>query len=288
MRTTKFIERPLLTARRTTAIIAILLAIFAIIGLSVLPAYAAQPQVTCPTHKSVQNWTNPSQVAAHGFFTEVFTPSAASVTFTKDNGPVFLNLNLATTNTTSPVASRITEIDTSFPVDQRVKCWQPDENRDVVVDVTMRFAQASPPPGLTENVFLWNAPFGPNPSTLTSIGVTRSLNPFSGQQEYNAIVAQDLDFGTFSGLLLLAPVPSWLDATAWHTVRITVTNSTATIEVLQGTHSFTQVISTPLLHRPEPLGFELSVDNEVFPGVFAPVFVPDTLTVGSLDISATP
>ncbi len=270
--------------RFLTGIIAALLSLGFGLAL-VFPVQANQPQVTCVRQKHISEWDNVSQLQARGFFTEVFSPEG-SLGFGQNGGTRFLALNVAATPqfTGQAVASRITEIDTSAPPAQRVKCWQPDASHAVVAEYTIRFDQAAPPPGLTENMILWNAPFGQNPIPLSAVGVTRSLNPFTGQTAYSAIVAQDLDFSTFSGLFLTTPMPAWLNAADWHTVRVTVSQQGALIEVSQGAHPFTPVLQTPFLHPPEPLGFEFSVDNEVFPGVFAPVTVPDGLDVGPFDI----
>jgi hypothetical protein len=73
-------------------------------------------------------------------------------------------------------------------------------------------------------------------------------------------------------------MPAWLDATQWHTVDIVLSPETVVISVEQNGNS-ENVIQTTLLHAPEALGFEFSVDNEVFPGFYSPVTVPDQLDV---------
>lgn len=270
-------------------IIAMLVALL-LVGLAVaLPVQAGdQPTTTCVRHKHVENWTNTSALAAHGFFGETFSPQA-SLSFGQGDGYKFLSLDLATTPDFAGeyVASRITEIDTSPPADQRVKCWQPGAGEQVVVETVIRFDQAQPPFGLTENVFLWNAPFGQNPLPITAIGATRSLDLATFQPQYSAIVAQDLVLFPFSGLLVTQPMPTWLDASDWHWVRITVTETQAIVEVAQGEHAYTSILQVSLLHAPEALGFEYSVDNEVFPSSYAPVTVPDGLDTGYLDIRLT-
>jgi hypothetical protein len=263
-----------------------------VVSLSVLnPARASDaPQVTCVRHKQVTNWTNTLQLEARGFFREVFSPEA-SLGFGQDSNYKYLSLNVAATPQFSGqyVASRITEIDTSVSADQRVKCWQPTANEDVVAEFAVRFDQSVAPFGLTENMFLWNAPFGQNPIPLTAVGVTRSLDLTTNQPTYSAIMAQDLVFDpTFSGSLQTAPMPVWLDASAWHLVRVTVSQQDALIEVSQGVHPFTPVLQSAFVHPPEPLGFEFSVDNEIFPGVLAPVTTPDSLHVGEFDLELAP
>jgi hypothetical protein len=83
-------------------------------------------------------------------------------------------------------------------------------------------------------------------------------------------------------------MPAWLDAGEWHSVRITISQQTAQVEVAQGTHAFTLAARATLLHPAEPLGFELSVDNEAFPGFTAPVVIPDSLEVSYLKMSLVP
>jgi hypothetical protein len=79
-------------------------------------------------------------------------------------------------------------------------------------------------------------------------------------------------------------MPSWLDATKWHSVRIRVSQTRAQIEVAQGRHWYTLVTDTPLSHAPEPLGFEFSLDNEIAPGCYGPVAAPDSLDIDSFEI----
>lgn len=254
------------------------------------PVLADQPQVVCVAHKSVVNWTNLASLQAYGFFPEIVT-SDASLNFENGGSKKSLGLDVATTNifTGQNVASRITEIDTSVPPSERVKCWQPDANHVVAAEYELRFDQTAAPQNLTENALLWNAPFGDNPIPLTAVGVTRSLDLATGQPVYSAIVAQDLVFSPdFSGLLLTAPMPAWLNPSDWHKVRVTESVSGVVVEVSQGAHPYTVVLQASLLHTPEPLGFEASVDNEVFPGVFAPVVTPDEMHVGQLDIKVAP
>ena len=80
------------------------------------------------------------------------------------------------------------------------------------------------------------------------------------------------------------PMPAWLDASDWHRVRITVSQTTAQIDVAQGFNPYTTVLKASLLRPAEPLGFELSVDNELAPGLTVPVATPDGLDVDFLDI----
>lgn len=261
-----------------------------LVGLSVAaPAQAAAPaqKDECVRHKRIENWKDLDQLDRKGFNVDL-VGDQASITFDREEQHKFLSLNLAADPTSAQyTASRITEIDSTLPIDQRVKCWQPTPDTNVVVEFVVRFDQAAPPPGLTENLILWNAPF-PSPGStepsipLTAIGVTRNGG------EYAAIVAQDLDFSTFSGFLVRQPLPAWLDATDWHSVRITVSETSVLIELAQGEQDYTPVLLTELPHPVEPLGFEFSVDNEAFPGFFVPVTVPDSLDVDFLDIHLAP
>lgn len=257
-----------------------------IVGLfAALPAQAATyDHVRCVRHKVIQQWNNQAQLMAHGFFVET-AGDEGTLDFVRRRHNSFLSLDVATTSDFigQYIASRITEIDTSVPVAQRTKCWQPTFRNDVVAEFQVRFEQ-SETPSLTEDVMLWNAPFGDNPIPLTAIGVTRS--PGSGGQ-YAAIIAQDLVFNpdfSYSGDLTIVPMPSWLDATQWHSVRIRVSQTHAQIEVAQGRHRYTLVTRTPLAHAPEPLGFEFSLDNEIVPGYYGPVAAPDSLDVDYFDI----
>jgi hypothetical protein len=232
----------------------------------------------CPTSRHIENWNNEAQLAAQGFYIEQFSPSA-SYSFQDGN----LSLDLAPTGDPSYAATRITEIDVTAPVAQRIKCWQPTAKKDVVAEYTLRFDQAQGSM-LTENVFFWNAPFGENPIPLSAIGVTRGAG--SGGM-YAAVIAQDLVFNpdfTFSGLFYIVPMPAWLNAADWHTVRVTIRSDSARIEVKQGSNDYTTVVDAPLNHLPEPLGLEYSVDNELFPGFTAPVAVGDGVDIGELDI----
>ena len=149
----------------------------------------------CVNQKHIANWNNLSQLEAHGFLVDLESPQAA-LGFGQGSHHGTLQLDLDTTPNFAgeTVASRVTQIDTSVPPAQRVKCWQPTTSKDVVANFTAHFDQAEPPFGLTETMFLWNAPFGSDPIPLTAIGVTRSLDLTTGQPEYSAIVAQDLVF----------------------------------------------------------------------------------------------
>lgn len=242
------------------------------------PSAAASP-AGCVAHRQMDNWNNPAQLEAHGFHRDLFSDQA-SMSFDGD----FLSLDVAADpNRSTYAASRITEIESAQPIDARVKCWQPTADKDVVVTFTVRFDQATVQPGMTENLFLWNAPLPPP-------GVTGDIRPFTvagvsrSNGAYTAVVAEDLDLATFSGLIQQVPMPDWLNAADWHQVRTTVSQSHARIEVAQGTHAYTSILDVALPHTPEPMGFEFSVDNEAFPGFFVPVAVPDGLDIDTVDI----
>lgn len=240
-----------------------------------VPQYSPAYQVSsdCPPKRVIPRFLNEQQVEAKGFHFQV-TPPGGSYAFVQDGPSRYLSLRMDPFPFNGELsASRITEIDTSLPPDQRILCWQPTETQDVVVQYAHRFAEATPPPGLIENLFLWNAPFASG-GTITAIGVTRS-NLLGG---YFAIVAQDFDFGTGTGLLQLVSMPAWLDATDWHTVDVVVSQESVSIAVKQNGNQAT-VLQTMLLHPPVPLGFEFSVDNEIFPGVIAPVTIADQIDV---------
>lgn len=233
----------------------------------------------CLPHRHIDRWNNPAQLRAQGFHRDLFGDQA-SMRFRGD----ILALDLASDpDDATYIASRITEIDSSQPIEARVKCWQPTVRQDVVVTFTVRFDQATVQPGMTENMFLWNAPLPP-PGTsggmkpFTVAGVSRSNG------SYTAVVAEELDLTTFSGFIQQMPMPAWLNAAAWHTVRTTISQTHVRIEVAQGTHTYTPVIDTALPHTPEPMAFEFSIDNESSPGTFVPITVPDGLDIDTLDI----
>lgn len=247
----------------------------------------------CDRHKHITNWRNLDQIARNGFYTELVS-NQGTLSFDRERQHQYLSLNVASNpNYSDYVASRITEIKGQTPIDQRLKCWQATDKVNVVAEFVVRFAQATPAPQLTENLILWNAPF-PSPELppepphpITAIGVTRSFDPVSGQMGYAALVVQDLDFSTFTGLRVLQQMPAWLDASDWHSVRVTISQSSATIEVAQDWHPYTTVLSATLLHPAEALGFEFSLDNQQADGSNAAVLVGDRLDVDYLDIHLT-
>jgi hypothetical protein len=240
---------------------------------------AAASRYGCVPHRHIDRWNNAAQLRAQGFRRDLFGDQA-SMRFRGD----FLALDIASDPSSSTyTASRITEVDSSQPIEARVKCWQPTARHDVVVEFTVRFDQATVQPGMTENLFLWNAPLPP-PGTsggmqpFTVAGVTRSNGA------YSAVVAEDLDLMTFTGFVQQVPMPTWLNAAAWHKVRTTVSQTNVRIEVAQGAHHYTTILNAALPHAPEPMAFEFSLDNEAFPGFYVPVTVPDGLDIDTLDI----
>lgn len=236
-------------------------------------APASLSHQACPQKRVIPRFLNEQQVEGLGFHFQVSDPGG-SYLFAQEGQTRYLSLRMDPFPFNGELsASRISEIDTSLPPEERLLCWQPTETKDVVVQYTHRFAEALPPPGLIENLFLWNAALDSS-NSLTAIGVTRS-NLFGG---YFAIVTQDYDFNNNTGLLQLIPMPVWLDATDWHTVDVVVSQADVSISVKQNGNQAT-VLQTALLHAPEPLGFEFSVDNEIFPGIIAPVTIADQIDV---------
>lgn len=235
------------------------------------PAYLSHP--VCPQKRVIPRFLDEPQIETLGFHFQVTEPGG-SYAFAQEEKYHYLSLRMDPFPFNGELsASRITEIDTSLPPEERLLCWQPTETQDVVVQYTHRFAEAVVPPGLIENLFLWNAPFASG-GTITAIGVTRS-NLLGG---YFAIVAQDYNFSNGTGLLQLVPMPMWLDATDWHTVDVVVSQESVTIQVEQNGNQAT-VLQTTLLQPPDPLGFEFSVDNEIFPGLIVPVTIADQIDV---------
>ncbi len=278
------------TTSRSTRL-ATLLAILTLSMLAVAPTQAAPADNNrhqfnssqCRNHKFIPFWGSRSFIEAQGFNFDI-VGDQASAKFRNN-----LSLDLASNPASSEyTASRITEIDTWVPIADRVKCWQATPTKSVVIEYRVRFDQSATPFGLTENLMLWNAPFPsttPEPARpITSIGVSR--NSAFGPPQYYAEVVQDLDFGTFEPpfILDLTPMPAWLDAGKWHRIRITLSQTTGQVDVAQGTHPFTTVSKVALLHPAEPLGFEISVDNELFPGMTVPIDSPDGVDVSYLDM----
>ncbi len=252
--------------------VAVLLTVVAVIlGFLALPAYAAPTSApaSCVGHRSIENFNSASQLGAQGFFFQMF--SSGTYGF---NDHV-LSLDLGTTATADYAASRISEIDTvNLPPEYWTKCWQPTNSKDVVVEYTIRFDQAATP-GLTENAMLWNAGLATG-APLTAFGVTRTPS-FGGA--YFAIVVQDFNYS--SGLISMEPI--FVDPTQWHTIRVTLSQTNAKIEIAQN-GPFSVVLDQALLYAPAPTGFEFSVDNEAFPGYYVPVQVPDGMDVSSFEV----
>jgi len=274
-----------------SARLVLLLAILILSMLAVAPTQAAptanndnnQHANQCLDRKLIPFWGSRNFIEAQGFNFDI-VGDQASAKFRAN-----LSLDLASNPTNSAyTASRMTEIDTWKPIAERVKCWQPTPTKNVVVEYRIRFDQSATPAGLTENLMLWNAPFAsttPEPSRpITSIGVSR--NSAFGPPQYYAEVVQDLNFDTFAPpfILELTPMPTWLDAGKWHRIRITLSQTTGQVDVAQGAHPFTTVTKVALLHPPEPLGFEFSLDNELVPNLTVPITIPDGLDVSYLDM----
>ena len=251
------------------------------------PAEAPLPD-GCRPAKIIIGLRNEPQLEAFGLHRDVF--GSGKLTFDREERHQYASLGLAPDLSGNPVSARITEVDTSLPPEERIKCWQPTEKGRILAKYTIRFEQAERPPGLTENVFLWNSPFGADQALpLTAVGVSTFRNPQNPQQSiYVATIAQDVVFqpdGTIDGLFFVAPMP--VDPTEWHTVRVHLTKQHATISVVQGQQRET-VLSVDLPTPLEALAFEASVDNELFPGFYAPVSEPDTIDVAAVAIRHFP
>lgn len=243
----------------------------------------------CPGSKYIDTWDSAAQLEGYGFHPDLFGDQGR-LTY----GGQVLSLDLEADLLDAGVnASRITEIDTLSPVAERTKCWQPTSTKNIVVEFKIRFDQPLALYGLTENQFLWNAPYpatqvNPNDTAIpaTTIGVSR--NSIFGAPQYMAVVAQDFDLSTVSfatlNIVPLTVATPWLNASQWHKVRITVSQTNARIEIAQGLFPYTTVLNAALPHPPEPLGFEFSIDNETEPGVTLPVLTRDGLDVDYLRI----
>jgi hypothetical protein len=271
-------------------ILFLLVALCALLPTMATPA-AAAPAATnsagCVPFKHLTPFASPAQLEAAGFRSEIIGPQA-SLAFEPDEAGGHLALDVASDPQSSTyTAARITEVDSQLPIDQRVKCWQPTGSRNVVVEYSVRFAQPSAQPGMTENLILWNAPF---PSQIGAVGarpVTAvGMSRLGGM--YFAAVAQDFDNAIGQGLFSLTPLPAWLQPTDWHRVRVTLTTRDARVELAQGERPYTTVAAVALLHQPEPLAFEFSVDNDAGGGITVPVNQPDGLDARCLVIRAAP
>ena len=250
----------------------------------------------CTFAKFIPRFKNEKTITQNGFYIDLF--GTGELNFNKEGHLKYATLSLAPDLTGNYDASRITEVDTSLPPEERTKCWQPTEDWDVVVGYIVRFEQAENP-GLTENMVLWNAPIGVNGSLpFTVIGATRN-QLFPG---YMAMIAQDLVIGPEpSGFIQVAPMPEWLDPTEWHFVQIRVSQQGASVAVAQALYGFENlnykqldysqenvnyevVLEVDLPAPVEPLAFEFSLDNEVLPGLIIPFADQDSLDVASLAI----
>ena len=250
------------------------------------PVFYGQGPDRCAPLKIIPQFVNKQQIQNKGFYLDLF--GSGSLHFAREAHRKYASFQLDTDLSGQYSASRMTEADTSLPPGERAKCWQPTARRDVVIDFTVRFKQAATPPELTENLTLWNSPVGKEGEALpmTAIGVARNpYYPNPMNPKYVAVVAQDLVMAPPSGSMWMMPMPEWLDPTKWHQVRIRASQQNALIEVAQGKHAYTPVLDVALpqpMH--EPLAFEFSLDNEVFPGMVVPITVPDTLDVAFLSI----
>ena len=240
------------------------------------PAYAAANQ--CRLHVSVERWNNQSQIEAQGF--NFFVEDSGSSTFAGE----YLRLGIAPDLDGDYSSGRIHEVDTAAPVDERVKCWQPSETRRIEAEYRIRWGTDGVNPSLTESAYLVNAAaidFNPQ-AKFTAVGVVRT--PVLGS--YGAVVAQDVyatPQGQLEGFLSLRPLFE-IDPTEWHTVRLTVWEQRAKIEIEQ---DGTTVIVDEQVPAPfEAMGTEFTIDNELLPGLFAPIVTGDTLDVDFYRISA--
>jgi hypothetical protein len=251
------------------------------------PASSPARKDSCDRQKHIDNWRNTAQLAQEGFNIDLIG-SQASLEVEGQGHNSHLAFDIASNPASAePTASRITEIKSGQPIQQRVKCWQATPREIVVAEYVVRFEQAATPPGLTENLMLWNAPLPSAGSTeqpvpITAVGVTRSQNA-----PYSAIVAQDLNPMTFAGTYYSQPMPAWLDATDWHAIRVSLSQTKARVEVSQGAHDYALLLEVTLPRPADPMALEFSLDNDNF--LFhQPVTVPDGLDLGCVDIRYMP
>ena len=238
-------------------------------------------QKCCVPVKVIRKVRSERILRRNGFYIDLY--GTGSLTFSKEGKYKFGTLRVDEDSSGGYTAARITEVDTSRPPSERIKCWQPTDRFDVVVNYTIRLKETVNP-GLTENMILWNAPIGHGESFLfTAIGLTRNLM-FPG--EYVALVAQDFNAGDYSGTFEFELLdPDWLDPTAWHHVRLTVSEYAARVEIAQGDHDYTVVLDVDLPNPVEPLAMEFSLDNEVHPDLPPiPITTSDALDIASFSI----
>ena len=270
------------------------LALLPIIAIAIFTLFPATPAEArpprCTPVKQIDNLQSERVLESRGF--HVHEAGPGSVDFHGRGAGAIAELNLPQLLPADPQvpvvdqlnAARITE------AGQGARCWQPTEAFDVVAEFEIRFTAAVTPPGVTETAFLWNAPLEADvPEPLTAFGVTRNQLLVDMIEDYDAnysaAVAQDLDLLDFGGYLEVAPMG--VDPTEWHTVRITMSMDQVVIEAAQD-GNFETVLKGNPPGPIEPLIFEFSLDNEVFPGFYAPVSVPDTLEIESLSIRRVP
>ena len=282
-------------SRRKWFVILFVVLSFLLLGLTALPGRVATAAPSAPTAadcrpaKIINGLLNEHQLEAFGLHRDIF--GSGSLAFHREGQARYASLSVAPDGSESPslIAARITEVDTSLTPHERTKCWQPTPDFNIEASYTIRFEQAVRPPGLTETVFLWNSPFGETSLPLTAIGVTRiqqdPTDPTSSI--YVATIAQGVTFGP-NDFIVVKPMPDWdwLDPTEWHTVHVQLKEQEATISVVQDGRRET-VLSDALPQPLEPLAFEASVDNEVFPGFYAPVPVADTIDVATVSVRQT-
>jgi hypothetical protein len=237
----------------------------------------------CVRHRRIERWADIARLRADGFLSET-KGLQGTIGFGSDEGGSFISLRLAQTPDFAGeyTASRIKEIGGSLDPHDRGGWWQPGPSECLQAELVVRFEKPDPLPGVTETLMLWNDPFGSRPVPLTAVGLTRSQ---ASQGRYAALVAQDLvTQPELSGLMQVEPVPAWLAIDEWHTVRLTLTREVARVEVAQNRETCMLILEVALPRLPEPLGFEFSLDNEVFPGSYGPVTTPDRLDIRYFDI----
>lgn len=277
-------KRPLAVSSLLIILIAV---VGSMLGFTPAPVQAAptlnahNPAQDCPRTLNLTSWRSEDQLLRKGFFIERYG-NAAKLNF-RGNA---LGLSLKTDpSVTTYTASRITEIDSRLPILERKRCWQPTKKESVETSYRIRFDEEAGPPELIANLLLWNAPFpyqnGTTQSTETALPVT-SFGVSRLYGLYVVVATQDYDSATGSGMIVMNPMPSWVDPTVWHQVVINLTTTTAEIKVIQKGRSET-VLKTSLLHAPDPLGLQLSIDNDAM-GSYNPINEGDQVVVDQVSI----
>ena len=220
----------------------------------------------------IQQFKDRSQIEEKGV---AFDEFGMSIKFNKEGTCKYLSLQVDPVVVSDElVAARMTE---------KEKSWQPDSEQFITAAYEFRFRETQSPPGLTETLFLWNAPFsGGTARPATSFGVVRS--PLL--KGYFAIASLDSEVinGKVQGFFHMAPMPRWINPTDWHKVDLSLEMNAVTIKVTQFERTETSLYTQLPYALSEKLKLEFSVDNEIIFGEKVCPVIGDRLDIASLSI----